>query len=218
MSWNGTRGHTAARAQRSLMSIKTFTPEALRDLGTTAALVPSSRYLTRAMLAPLPLEAARCVVEFGPGTGAMTRPVLELLPAEATLLAFEINPRFCDYLRRTVSDPRLAVVCGSAERLPDELAVRGLRRVDAALSSLGLTTMEKPLRDIILRRLVDSMAPDGVFTQFQYLHGLLAYFQPSNGHLERFTALGFLERYFREVSAELILLNIPPAIVLTGRR
>lgn len=200
------------------MSLKTFAPEALRDIGTTAALVPSSRYLTRAMLAPLPLESARCVVEFGPGTGAMTRPVLELLPTDATLLAFEVNPKFCDHLRQTISDPRLVVIGDSAERLPDELAARGLGRVDAALSSLGLTVMERPVRDAIVQRLVDSMTPDGVFTQFQYLHGLLAYFQPSNGQLERFTALGFLERYFREVSAELILLNIPPAIVLTARR
>jgi phospholipid N-methyltransferase len=200
------------------MSIRTFTPEALRDLATTAAVVPSSRYLTRAMLAPLPLEAARCVVEFGPGTGAMTRDVLERLHRSATLLAFEVNPKFCDYLRRTIPDSRLEVVCGSAEALSEVLAARGLGPVDAALSSLGLTMMEKPLRSAILERLVDSMAPDAVFTQFQYLHGLLAYFQPNNGHLERFTALGFLERYFREVTAELILLNIPPAIVLTARR
>lgn len=200
------------------MSIKTFTPEALRDLGTTAALVPSSRYLTRAMLAPLPLEAARSVVEFGPGTGAMTRPVLELLPPEATLLAFEVNPKFCAFLRHNIPDPRLVVIGGSAERLPEELAARGLTHVDAALSSLGLTMMEEALRDRILRGLVEVMGPDGVFTQFQYLHGLLAYFQPNNGHLERFTALGFLQRYFHEVSAELILLNIPPAIVLTARR
>jgi phospholipid N-methyltransferase len=200
------------------MSIRTFTPEALRDLGRTAALVPSSRYLTRAMLAPLPLEAARCVVEFGPGTGAMTRPVLELLPPDATLLAFEVNPRFCDYLKTSLPDPRLVVVCGSAERLPDELAARGLGRVDAALSSLGLTTMENGLRSRILQRLVDSMSPHSVFTQFQYLHGLLAYIQTNNGHLERFTALGFLQRFFREVNTELILLNVPPAIVLTARR
>ena len=204
-------------APQFLMSLKTFTPEALRDIGTTAALVPSSRYLTRAMLAPLPLESARCVVEFGPGTGAMTRPVLELLPRDATLLAFEINPKFCDHLRRTISDPRLVVIGDSAERLPDELAARGLGCVDAALSSLGLTVMPELLRNRILRGLAGAMAPDGVFTQFQYLHGLLAYFQSNNGQLARFTALGFLERYFREVSAELILLNIPPAIVLTAR-
>ena len=200
------------------MSFRTFTPEALRDVTTTGWVVPSSRYLARAMLAPLPLESARCVVEFGPGTGVMTRPMLELLAPDARLLAFEVNPRFCEFLRKTFPDPRLEVICGSAEQLPDALAARGMGPVDAALSSLGLTVMPEPLRDRILRGLVGTMAPDGVFTQFQYLHCLLAYFQPSHGQLERFTALRLLERYFREVSAELVLLNFLPAIVLTARR
>lgn len=200
------------------MSFKTFTPEALRDVTTTGWVVPSSRYLARAMLAPLPLESARCVVEFGPGTGVMTQPMLELLAPDARLLAFEVNPRFCDYLRQTLPDPRLEIICGSAERLPEVLAARGLGPVDAALSSLGLTVMPEPLRDRILQGLAGAMAPDGVFTQFQYLHSLLAYFQPHDGQLERFTALRLLERYFGEVSAEIILRNIPPAIVLTARR
>lgn len=200
------------------MSIKTFTPEALRDVTTTGWVLPSSRYLARAMLAPLPIESARCVVEFGPGTGVMTQPMLERLAPDARLLAFEVNPRFCDYLRKTLPDPRLEVICDSAERLPEVLTDRGLGPVDAALSSLGLTVMPEPLRDRILQRLAGAMAPDGVFTQFQYVHCLLAYFQSHNGQLERFTALRLVERYFREVSAEIILLNLLPAIVITGRR
>lgn len=200
------------------MSLKTFTPEALKDIQTTASLVPSSRYLARAMLAPLPLEAASCVVEFGPGTGAMTRPLLERLSPEATLLCFEVNPRFCAYMKENYSDPRLQIICGSAEGLPGELAARGLRQIDAALSSLGLTTMPERVRDGILRGLAAAMPPDGVFTQYQYLHSLVAYLQPQHDNLERFTAARFLRRYFSQVSAEVVWLNLPPAFVLTCRR
>lgn len=199
------------------MSLKTFAPEALKDIQTTASLVPSSRYLARAMLAPLPLEAARCVVEFGPGTGAMTRPLLELLPQNATLLCFEINPRFCAYMKGNFSDPRLQVICASAERLPVELAARGLGPIDAALSSLGLTTMPESLRGGILRALAEAMAPAGVFTQFQYLHSLIAFLHPQNEQVERFTAARFLRRYFSQVSTEVVWLNFPPAFVLTCR-
>ncbi len=200
------------------MSIKTFTPEAVRDLKTTASLVPSSRYLARAMLAPLPLRQARCVVEFGPGTGAMTRPLLALLPADAKVLSFEVNPRFCAYLKENLTDPRLEVIPGSAERLPEELAARGLGPVDAALSSLGLTTMPDRVRRGIVQGLVSVMAPHGVFTQFQYLHSLLAFLQPTNGGLERFTAASFLRQYFSQVSTEIVWRNFPPAFALTCRR
>src|SRR3989344_5651887 len=59
------------------------------------------------MLAPLPLARARTVVEFGPGTGAITRALLDALPRQATLYSFEISPRFRDYLRQKLADPRL---------------------------------------------------------------------------------------------------------------
>ena len=200
------------------MSLRTFTPEALKDLYTTASLVPSSRFLASAMLAPLPLGRARCVVEFGPGTGVMTRPLLDALPAEATLLSFEINPRFCRYLEENFSDPRLTIIAGSAERLREELAARDLPPVDAALSSLGLTSMLARTRDAILRSLIGSLSPTAVFTQFQYLHSLLPYPHLGDHRLERFNAARFLGRYFSSVTAEIVWRNIPPAFVLTCHR
>ncbi len=201
----------------SPLSLRTFTPEALRDWQQTAALVPSSRYLVRAMLGPLPLASARCAVEFGPGTGAMTRPLLADLPADARLLCLEINPRFCAYLRQTIPDPRLEVVSASATQLPALLAARGLQQVDAAISSLGLTSMPSRLRHAILEGLVQTMAPGGVLTQFQYLHSLLAYLPGEDGW-ERFTAARFLREYFSTVETEVVWLNLPPAFVLACRR
>ena len=208
----------AVRDIQPAMSLRTFTPEALKDLHTTASLVPSSRFLTSAMLAPLPLARARCVVEFGSGTGVMTRPLLDALPPEATLLCFEVNPRFCHYLKKNFLDPRVKVIAASAERLPEELAARGLPPVDAAVSSLGLTSMPGRTREAILQGLISSLGPVAVFTQFQYVHSLLAYLQPADGHLERFSAARFLGRYFSRVTTEVVWRNIPPAFVLTCRR
>lgn len=170
------------------------------------------------MLAPLPLSQARCVVEFGPGTGVMTRALLDALPATARLLCFEVNPRFCSHLKENLADPRLEVISASAERLPAELGARGDWRVDAALSSLGLTWIPAKQRKAILQGLVASLAPAAVFTQFQYLHSLLAYVQPGNGLPERFTADRFLRRYFSRVTAKVVWRNFPPAFVLTCRR
>ena len=198
--------------------LKTFSEEAVNNLQSTSALVPSSRYLARAMLGPLPLEAARTVVEFGPGTGVITRALLDLLPAEATLIAFEINPRFCAYLEETFADPRLVVVPAGAERVKEELAARRVRQVEAAVSSLGLTLMSPQQREAILGGLVEFLAPEAVFTQYQYLHGLLAFLQLTDGRLERFTAQGFLRGYFSRISRELVWRNLPPAFVFSCRR
>ncbi|MFQ5778206.1 MAG: class I SAM-dependent methyltransferase [Terriglobia bacterium] len=200
------------------MSLRTFTAEVLRDIETTAAVAPSSRYLTRAMVAPLPLARARCVVEFGPGTGAMTRALLDALPEDATLLAFEINPRFRHYLGEHFSDPRLAVIPAGAECVGQELAARGIREISAAISSLGLTSMPEERRHAILRGLVPFLAPGSAFTQFMYLHAALVAIQPKARRIRRFNATRFLRGYFPRVTYKVVWRNLPPAFAFTCHR
>jgi len=118
-----------------------FAQEALADFHTTASLTPSSRYLARAMVKALDLAKAKVVVEFGPGTGVMTRELLAAAPEDAQILAFEINTRFVDYLRTEINDPRLVVIAAGAETTAAELQRRGYARVDAVLSSLGFGLM-----------------------------------------------------------------------------
>ena len=120
------------------------------------------------MLRPLPLEKARVVVELGCGTGAMTRALLKQLPPDATLLAFEINPRFTRYLKLTVSDPRLVLIDNAAQTVGQELQQRGFQRAEAVLSSLGLAFMPEAERDVFLGDLssllgtLTKRVPDGV--------------------------------------------------------
>lgn len=195
-----------------LMGLRTFTGEALRDPQTTASVVPSSRYLTRAMIAPLPLEQGGTVVEFGPGTGTITAALLERLPESATLLSFEVNPRFCNYLAERFSDPRLEVVPTSAEHAGRELTARGVSSVAAAVSSLGFSLMDETLRSAILAGIVPFLHPGSVFTQYQYLHGLLAPHLPGN---QRSSLESVLRQKFSSVTSEVIWRNVPPALVFT---
>lgn len=196
------------------MSLKTFATEVVSDFYTTAAIAPSSRYLTDAMLKPLPLARARLVVEFGPGTGVMTQALLSLLPTRAKLFAFEINRQFFEYLQRTISDPRLILFNASAETLSQELRRRGYHRIDAVVSSLGLGLMSEQQRHAVVSGLIPFMDTRSVLTQYQYIHSL----QLHNGRPSRFSAARFLRRYFRSVERKMVWRNLPPAFVLTCRR
>ena len=129
------------RGRPTMMDLKTFAKEAVADFRSVGAVLPSSRFLTRMMLRPLPLKRARLVVEVGPGTGAMTQALLEQIPFGASLLAFEINSHFCDHLKVTLQDSRLNVIHAGWERLRNEVESRGGRRVDAVVSSLALGLM-----------------------------------------------------------------------------
>jgi phospholipid N-methyltransferase len=193
------------------MRLITFVAEALNNFPTVAAISPSSRYLATAMLEPLSLAKARIVLELGGGTGAITLALLDQLPAHATLLVFEINPRFFDCLRQSISDPRVILINSSVENLDTELHRRGIRQVDAVTSSLGLAFMPDYKRRALFQRLSPFLHENSVFTQYQYVHSL----QFAGGRLCRLNLRPLLNRYFGSVQSRIEWRNLPPAFVFT---
>jgi phospholipid N-methyltransferase len=191
-----------------------FAEEALSDFSTTAAISPSSHHLAAAMLKPLPLARARVVVELGAGTGAITRALLAQMPPSATLIVFEINARFYNYLKSRFSDPRLVLIHASAEHLDLELRQRGYSEVDAVASSLGLGLMSDRERHVLLERLLPFVHERAVLTQYQYIHAM----QCENGRLRRLDLRPLLGQYFASVRSRLIWRNLPPAFVFACRR
>ena len=200
------------------MSLKEFTLGVLENYVTTAAVAPSSRYLAQAMVAPLPLARTRVAVELGAGTGVMTQALLAQLPRDATLFAFEIQPRFQKFLRQKFSDPRLVLIDASAATVGEELRRRGVEQVDAAISSLGITYMSFKKRHAIMDGLTSLFTEQTVFTQFHYVHGLLPWYQIEDGRLRRFDAVDLLKLYFRAIERRFVWLNVPPAFVFACRR
>lgn len=190
-----------------------FAMEAIADFRTVGAVAPSSRYLTQAMVDPLPLRRARVVVELGCGTGAVTRALLNEMSRESLLLAFEINPRFANYLKQQIPDPRLVVIAASAENIRKEVYGRGFKHVDAVCSSLALSLMPDKLKHDILSESSGVLQRSGVFTQYLYVHGL----QWQGGRPSLFGGASVLRRHFRDVKQTIVWPNLPPAFVYTCR-
>ena len=195
------------------MSLVTFAAGALGNLKQTAAIAPSSKQLAKAMVEPLRSTARRYVIEFGPGTGVMTREILRCMPSDGILLAFEINPQFVEYLRETISDERLQVVHAAAETVTAELDRRGIAEVDAVVSSLGIANMDTAAVDAIFRPLRPYLNPDGAITQFQYVYRIKLH----DGRVEYFNTGSLMRRYFSRVRSSCVWLNLPPAFVITCR-
>jgi phospholipid N-methyltransferase len=195
------------------MSLAKFAAQAVADPHATAAVAPSSRFLVQAMVEPLPLSEAKVVVEFGPGTGVMTRELLQLVPRDARVLAFEINPRFVEYLRQEIPDPRLEVIAAGAETAAEELSRRGHQQVDAVLSSLGFGLMPESLSRQIVGGLIPLLDRSSGFTQFQYVHRM-RWFQ---GKMEFFSVGHLLEQHFGTVHQRTVWRNLPPANVFDCR-
>lgn len=200
------------------MSYALFAAEGLGDFVTTANVVPSSRHLARAMLEPLRLERASLVVELGPGTGAITRALLELMPSHSTLIAFELNLRFCRYLKRTLTDPRLLVLNANAETVGARLARLGCQRVDAVVSSLGLSLMPDRERNNVLRGLLPYLGENSVFTQYQYLGAGLGNRLSRGWRTDRYSVPRLLRQHFGSIRTRTVWRNLPPAVVFTCKK
>ena len=143
----------------------------------------------------------------------MTQALLNLMPFDATLLAFEINSRFSAYLKSHISDRRLVIINASAETLQKDIHGRGYEGVDAVVSSLALGLVPDQKRRTFLGELGSLLGEAGVFTQYQYLHRL----QLKNGQVRKFHLAHLLQAYFSSVQQRIVWRNLPPAIVFACR-
>ena len=138
----------------------------LRKPTQVGSVIPSSRFLERRLVQLSGARHARLLVELGPGTGGTTRALLNALPADARLLAIELEPRFAAILRE-MRDPRLIVHEGSAEQIGEALRAHGLGAPDAVISGIPFSTMDTPLGRRIAKAIYDALAPGGRFVAYQ---------------------------------------------------
>ena len=119
----------------------------LRNPGRIGALCPSSRRLSRAMVAGIGVERAAAVAELGPGTGVITREICAVLPENAKLLTIEIDEHLARSLREEF--PEVIICNGCASRLPDFLPrPLPLKTLPAEKCHLGQVSLQERTHDL----------------------------------------------------------------------
>lgn len=174
----------------------------LKNPVMVGSIIPSSRVLIDKMLDPVDWAATRLFVEYGPGVGTFTRPILDRLPADATLVTIDTNPDFTAYLKKSIDDPRLVAVTGSAADVERILDDRGLGKADYILSGLPFSTLPPGVGDDIAQATAGALRPGGAFLVYQFSPKVKDFIDP---HFER------IERGFEWV-------NVPPATLFWAYR
>jgi phosphatidylethanolamine/phosphatidyl-N-methylethanolamine N-methyltransferase len=176
----------------------------LRRPGRLGAVVPSGPALAAALAAEIDTEAPGAVVELGPGTGRVTRALLEAGVAPDQLVAIERNASFCKPLRQRF--PGVRIVWGDARAMESLLQRTGTGPIKAVVSSLPLLSMTAQDRRAVLSQIAAVLGAEGVLVQYTY--GPAAPVPPELG-----VELGLIgER------TNWILANLPPAAVWRYRR
>jgi phosphatidylethanolamine/phosphatidyl-N-methylethanolamine N-methyltransferase len=138
-----------------------FRRRLLRNPRQVSAIAPSSGYLARAMAEGLGPQTGR-VVEFGPGTGCLTKGILAAGVAPENLTLFELDSDFVSHL--TATFPCVSVHYMGADRA-DEVVAPG---VGAVVSGLPLLSMPAPVREAIVGAAFRILAPGAPYIQFTY--------------------------------------------------
>lgn len=198
----------------------TFWRESRRHFKITGALMPSSRFLARALAAPLSGPRPPCrILEVGPGTGAVTRAIARRMVPGDHLDAVELNSRFVERLRHLLlRDPKLIahrhqirLIHGPVQELPGE----GI--YDHIISGLPLNNFHVPLVRDIFKAYSRLLKPNGILTYFEYV--LIRQLKtPFVGRSERrrlYRVGRVVSDYIRayQVRRRRVFMNVPPAIV-----
>jgi phospholipid N-methyltransferase len=147
--------------------------------------IPSSRFLVNRLLRRVDWNVAEVIVEYGPGVGVFTIEILRRMRPNATLIVFETNGEFVEFLRRSINDPRLHVIHGSAADVGTVLAQLGLTHVDYIISGIPYSTMPADVRSAILEASHAAMSGRGAFLVYQFSGAALPYLQQVFKHVER---------------------------------
>jgi phospholipid N-methyltransferase len=181
----------------------------VKQPAVVGAFLPSSRALADAMLDRANLDQARTVVELGPGTGAVTGPILDRVRSSTLFLALELHQGHVRELRRRF--PRLRVYRDSAEHLRRYLARYRRRTADTVVSGLPWANMSAQQQEQILKSVIECLRANGTFVTFGYTH---VQWLPG---ARRFRDL--LRRNFRVVEqSSTVWRNLPPALVYSCRQ
>ena len=132
----------------------------------TGAIAPSGPALARAMAAHVDPDDDLPVIELGPGTGVVTKALIERGVAPERIIAIEYSPDFCQLLAERF--PGITVIRGDAYDLDGSLDGRG-ERVSSVVSSLPLVARPPADRRKLVEAGLKRMEPGKPFIQFSYL-------------------------------------------------
>jgi phospholipid N-methyltransferase len=197
-----------------------FFREFRRHFLTTGAILPSSRFLARALVRPLRgVRAASRILEVGPGTGSVTREIARRMLPGDRLDAVEINGAFVEVLEGRLDGDK--VFCHHRDQIEViHAAVQDLvgdSVYDFIVSGLPLNNFPVAQVREIFATYHRLLKPGGMLSYYEYV--LVRQLKtPFVGRRERrrlFRVGRVMRGYIRnfQVRRERIYINVPPATV-----
>ncbi len=149
----------------------TFIRNFLRHPTQVGAIAPSSPSLVRTMVDWFDWDAARNVVEFGPGTGVFTEAIAGRLHHDAKFFAIEQSSELAAATR--LRCPSVTVYQDSVTNVRELCRRESMAHVDAIVCGLPWAAFSDSLQAEIMAATLDVLAPGAQFATFAYWQGVI---------------------------------------------
>ncbi|MGB7286633.1 MAG: methyltransferase domain-containing protein [Salaquimonas sp.] len=133
---------------------------------STGSITPTSKQAADLMVSLIPGNGTLPVLELGPGTGPITKAILQagILPEE--IVSIEFNKEFCDHLKKTYPDVNF--IQGDAFDLKESLNEFEGQRFRAILSGLPLLNFPASRREKYVEDALGWLSPGAPLIQLCY--------------------------------------------------
>jgi phospholipid N-methyltransferase len=180
----------------------TFLGEYLKNVKQIGSIVPDSHRCLQTLLRRVPFDSVDSIVEFGSGSGTVTKEIIRRKRRETPLYCFEKNDRFHERLNGRLKAENVHLYKDDAFNSRDVLASR---KVDCIISTLPCSCLN--FYKLLRRSVLPLLSENGVFVQ--YMHTVST--------LKGFRVKPYLEKCFDEVRSDLVFMNFPPTLVYSCR-
>ncbi len=191
-----------------------------KDSCTIGAVAPSSRFLAKAITSPIRNRPGPArILEVGPGTGAVTRQIVQLLHPDDWFDLVEINHVFAKIIdHRFQTDHHFLPASKQSKvhvcRLQD---FEANDKYDFIISGLPLNNFTADQVSEIFEAYLRLLAPGGVLSYFEYMFVRpMRMLVSGHQHKANLKALGKIINMYQEryrFQTNWVFVNIPPAWV-----
>jgi phosphatidylethanolamine/phosphatidyl-N-methylethanolamine N-methyltransferase len=172
----------------------------MKNPKNVGSIIPTSDHMARRMASVIDVGSGLPVLELGPGTGVITKAILQRGVKPDQLYSVEYSAEFAKKLRHDFND--INVVEGNAFDLETTLGDANTLTFDCVVSALPLLSFPRALRVKLIKDLLARIPEGRPVVQFSY--GPFSPVPPIAGVTVR-----HLEMIFR---------NVPPAQIWTYRK
>lgn len=138
----------------------------LRSPKSMGSVIPSSKFLARALAEEVAWRPGQWIVELGGGTGAISLGLIERGIPREKLVVIELDPDLYHYLRGRLHG--VTVIKGDATKLEEIVKSHGIGEIGTVVSGLPMVSMPFEFQKAIVEQGFKVVQPGGFMLQYSY--------------------------------------------------